>query len=78
MIQLWRGSLFKTALGKWLHCGYLVFFWETFLYSAGDSVDKLCWGFLMMNSAGGYKELRWGMIFQLQLAEDNPVRLWWG
>ena len=41
------------------------------LNSAGDSVDKLCWG-ILMNSAGDRKnfaedDLLW------QLAEDNPV-----
>ena len=43
-------------------------------------------GVLLISSVGDfYDELRWGiertslgMIFQLQLAEDNPVRLLWG
>ena len=43
-------------------------------------------GTLLISHVGGFDdELRWGiertllgMIFQLQLAKDNPVRLLWG
>ena len=31
-----------------------------------------------MNSYSGKERTSLGMIFQLQLAEDNPVRLLWG
>ena len=39
--------------------------------SAGDCVDKLCWGTLM-NSAGDRKNFAEGDL-PWQLAEDNPV-----
>ena len=42
-------------------------------------------GIPLLCSVGDFDELRWGIertslgtIFPLQLAEDNPVRLWWG
>ena len=31
-----EGKLFQTALGKWLHWGYLVFRRGTFLYSVEE------------------------------------------
>ena len=46
------------------------------LNSAGDSVDKLGWGTLM-NSAGGRKNFAEDDL-SVAIAEDNPVRLWWG
>ena len=39
--------------------------------SAGDCVDKLCWGTLM-DSAGDWKNFAEGDL-PWQLAEDNPV-----
>ena len=44
--------------------------------SAGDTVDKLCWGTLM-DSAGDWKNFAEGDL-PWQLAEDNPVIPWWG
>ena len=42
-------------------------------------------GIPLLCFVGDVDELRWGKettslgtIFQLQFAEDNPVRLWWG
>ena len=53
--------------------------------SVGDFNDKLRWGWITVagdiesvedrSPAGGKERTSLGMIFQLQLAEDNPVRL---
>ena len=51
-----------------------MFYWDFNDNSAGDSVDKLCWGFWWWTPLG-IERTSLGRIFQLQLAEDNLLKL---